>query len=446
MTESVDADTLRDAIVQKVDRVGARAFVISIRAPGRTIALLAIGTRAGAALAPIADRPKKQAPSGKQDAEQQRLRKALEGTRVTALRANEARTSWRLDVRSGEGASSLSVTARGLALDTEAAATTSVDALEPVVDLARASAHAALVFAAEERHAFEQRRRTLIQAISRAAARLARRADAVARDLAKIDGADELTHLGALLAAVAHTIPRGARAATVEDWSSGDRVERTLPLDPAKSAREQAQGMFHRAKRLKRGRAVAASRLAETNVALAALDRLKNEAENAETADAIEIVERRAANQKIEVGASRDIGSSRSDVVEARSPYRIYTSAEREIRVGRGAKDNDALTTRHARPHDLWLHAKGWTGAHVVVPLAKGASCPADLLVDAAHLAAHFSDARGESTVEVQYADRRYVRKPRGAAPGAVVVDREKVLVLRVDAETIKRLLASAAD
>jgi predicted ribosome quality control (RQC) complex YloA/Tae2 family protein len=112
------------------------------------------------------------------------------------------------------------------------------------------------------------------------------------------------------------------------------------------------------------------------------------------------------------------------------------------VLVGRGAKDNDDLTLHVARPYHLWLHAKGTTGAHVVVTLKKGESCPAELLVDAAHLAAHFSDARGEKVVEVTYVQKRYVRKPRGAAPGSVQVDREKVIVLRVEAERLARLLA----
>jgi predicted ribosome quality control (RQC) complex YloA/Tae2 family protein len=71
---------------------------------------------------------------------------------------------------------------------------------------------------------------------------------------------------------------------------------------------------------------------------------------------------------------------------------------------------------------------------------------PADLLVEAAHLAAHFSDASEEAVVEVTYTPRRYIRKPRGSAPGAVVVDREKVIVLRRDEAILRRLLASEVE
>jgi len=78
----------------------------------------------------------------------------------------------------------------------------------------------------------------------------------------------------------------------------------------------------------------------------------------------------------------------------------------------------------------------------VVVPLEKGHEAPADLLVDAAHLAAHFSEWRGETQVEVTYVARRHVRKPRGSPPGLVTVDRDKTLVLRVDPARLAALLA----
>ena len=113
--------------------------------------------------------------------------------------------------------------------------------------------------------------------------------------------------------------------------------------------------------------------------------------------------------------------------------------------LGSSTENRSHMTLQVARPHDLWLHARSQAGAHVVVPLDKGASCPADVLVEAAHLAAHFSDAREERVVEVQYAPRRHVRKPRGSLPGAVVVDREKVLVLRKNDEVLRHVLEREA-
>jgi predicted ribosome quality control (RQC) complex YloA/Tae2 family protein len=75
--------------------------------------------------------------------------------------------------------------------------------------------------------------------------------------------------------------------------------------------------------------------------------------------------------------------------------------------------------------------------------LERSETCPQELLIDAALLAAHFSDARNESVVDVAYTAKRHVRKPRGAAPGKVLVDKEKVLSLHVDPARLRRLLSS---
>jgi predicted ribosome quality control (RQC) complex YloA/Tae2 family protein len=124
-------------------------------------------------------------------------------------------------------------------------------------------------------------------------------------------------------------------------------------------------------------------------------------------------------------------------------PYRTFRSLSGAvILVGRNAEQNDALTLRVARGNDLWLHARGQAGAHVVVRLEKGRGPDQDALLDAAHLAVHFSDARGEPQVDVAYTRAKYVRKPRGAAPGAVTYSQERVLLLRVEPRRIERLLA----
>jgi predicted ribosome quality control (RQC) complex YloA/Tae2 family protein len=65
------------------------------------------------------------------------------------------------------------------------------------------------------------------------------------------------------------------------------------------------------------------------------------------------------------------------------------------------------------------------------------------LLVDAAHLAVHFSDARDDPDVDVVYTERRYVQKPKGASPGSVRLLKEKTIGLRVEKKRLKRLMAA---
>jgi predicted ribosome quality control (RQC) complex YloA/Tae2 family protein len=78
-----------------------------------------------------------------------------------------------------------------------------------------------------------------------------------------------------------------------------------------------------------------------------------------------------------------------------------------------------------------------------VIPLERAEACPSELLCDAATLAAHFSQARGQARVDVLYTERRYVRKPRKVGAGKVVLMREKVFRLQLQPERLKRLLAA---
>jgi predicted ribosome quality control (RQC) complex YloA/Tae2 family protein len=128
---------------------------------------------------------------------------------------------------------------------------------------------------------------------------------------------------------------------------------------------------------------------------------------------------------------------------EAALPYRSFRSlAGLAILVGRGAAENDALTLKIARGNDAWLHARGITGAHVVVRLDKGKAPDQETLLDAAHLAVHFSDARGEPVCDVAWTRARFVRKKKGSAPGAVTYSQERVIPLRIERSRIERLLA----
>jgi predicted ribosome quality control (RQC) complex YloA/Tae2 family protein len=303
----------------------------------------------------------------------------------------------------------------------------------------------------------ELHRVDLVRMLEKARQRIERRQRAVGEDLAKIAQADKIAGQAQWLVGEAARVPRGATKLVVTDWSSGEAVPMEVPLDPAKSAREQVEAMFKRAKRLNLGGRVAEERLAQAEAQAMAIAAALEEVRAAAT-----LVEMDAAAREAKKRAPRDVsltdaagtgtGATTGGAKGAKSgaagkagrriPFRTFLARSgKKLLVGKGATDNDALTLKIAKPHDLWLHAKDRTGAHVIVPLEKGHTCPAEDLVDAAHLAAHFSDAREEKAVDVQYTPRRYLRKPKGSAPGAVVVDREKVLALRFDPALLRALL-----
>ncbi len=93
-----------------------------------------------------------------------------------------------------------------------------------------------------------------------------------------------------------------------------------------------------------------------------------------------------------------------------------------------------------ANPDDLWLHARGTPGSHVVVRLDKGATVPPETLKDAATLTLWFSDLRKSGKGEVIYTLRKFVKKGKGFKPGSVTVEREKSLWIEVKDERLKRL------
>jgi predicted ribosome quality control (RQC) complex YloA/Tae2 family protein len=264
--------------------------------------------------------------------------------------------------------------------------------------------------------------------------------DAICGDIARGAEAEALAATARWFVAEAARAPRGARELSVTDWSSGEARPRTFPLDPSKPARDQIEAVFARARRMQKGRPIAEARLLETQDKLARLDAVLLAIESATSLEEVERASGPGARRATPPPRIR----SPSREERTRLPYRTFLSSlGTPIYAGRGAADNDALTFRVARPKDLWLHAKGTSGAHVILPLSKGKEPSSEALVDAAHLAAHFSGQRDEATVEITYALRGRVRKPRGSPPGLVVVDQGKTLVVRMEPGRIKRLLAS---
>ncbi len=122
-------------------------------------------------------------------------------------------------------------------------------------------------------------------------------------------------------------------------------------------------------------------------------------------------------------------------------PYRSYRSSTGlEIRVGRGAAANDALTFRESSPNDVWLHARDAAGAHVVLRWQKDENPPARALEEAAVLAAWHSKSRGSALVPVDWTRRKYVRRAKGGVPGAVIVQRSRTIMVRPDAALEREL------
>ncbi|MBR9976982.1 MAG: NFACT family protein [Bacteroidetes bacterium] len=102
-----------------------------------------------------------------------------------------------------------------------------------------------------------------------------------------------------------------------------------------------------------------------------------------------------------------------------------------EAWVGKNSANNDLLTLRHSRPNDLWFHARGVGGSHVVIKVGSAAGEPSkEAIRQAASIAAWYSKHRKAKRVPVAWTEKKYVRKPKGAPAGTVTIDREKVVLV----------------
>jgi len=111
-------------------------------------------------------------------------------------------------------------------------------------------------------------------------------------------------------------------------------------------------------------------------------------------------------------------------------PFKVFEYQDFQILVGKNSKNNDLLTQKFAYKEDLWLHARGVAGSHVVIKYRAGKPFPKSVIEKAAQLAAYYSKRKTDSLCPVIVTPKKYVRKPKGAALGAVVVEREDVVMV----------------
>jgi len=269
--------------------------------------------------------------------------------------------------------------------------------------------------------ALGEQRQALLALIADRLARTGRAAAQVERHLAEAAEADRWRRYGQLLLAYASTVPPGATAVTVPDF---DGTPVTVPLDPQRSPVANAQAYFRRHSRAAASRRVLPDRLEALRQERAYLEQMRTLAEMATTREEV----RTLVGELEDAGVLRHRPGRRKRPAKAGAPRRFTTAAGLCILVGRSGRENDHVTFTLAGPDDLWLHARGMAGAHVVLKTEGRTPSPADVETAAA-VAAYFSEGRGAASVPVDVTLRRHVRKPKGAKPGVVTYRQEQTLM-----------------
>lgn len=282
-------------------------------------------------------------------------------------------------------------------------------------------------------NARDTRRRALKNTVKKAE----RRIDAWRDDLAKAVKYRDYARYGELIKANLGSIKKGADRITVVDYFDETLPEVTLPLDTTKSAQGNMDDYFRKHRKY-----LTADRELKPRIEHAEheLDTLRIELKAIEEGTWTPPAASSATTARAVRTAPRGIPESGG---QRRGPFRRFVSTDGlPIFVGRNARENDELTFRLAKSDDLWLHARGTPGSHVVVRLEKGAEPPAETVRDAATLALLYSDLKKSGKGDVIYTKRKWVKKAKGQAPGAVVVTQEKSLHVNLDKQRLDALKA----
>ena len=273
--------------------------------------------------------------------------------------------------------------------------------------------------------ALEASRAGLSRTLRRRLQKLGRKTAHLVRDRERLESYEPYQRYGTLL--LAQRLPRGSESATVTDYYSTDQETIRIPLDPRLSLQDNAQAYFKKHRKTRTGTAKIAALLEDCAAEDRYLGGLLHQVETADDWDTL-----RAIESELEDSGRKASGPPRPSIrprAPAALPYReLRLPGGYTLYSGKSNHGNDALVRQVARPDDLWFHARGLAGSHVVLKGPGQGEVPHDLLLAAAAMAAFYSKGRDAAGVEVIYAAARHVRKFGGARPGQVRVQRFRTL------------------
>lgn len=274
----------------------------------------------------------------------------------------------------------------------------------------------------EQLRDFQDRRQHHMSLVRREVSRLGHLQNRLIADLEQARDAARFRVWGEALLAALPRAERSGATTRVPDPERPDGPPLIIPVDPALSLAENAQSLFARYKKGKRGVAAIEARLAATRSRLKDWTALEAQARQVQTGE--DLARLREGLDRL--GVVHPTASRKAVPPPRQAPTRVRRHTTEDgfvILVGRSGAENDSLTFKVASPEDFWLHAAGSPGAHVVVRNpGRVRSLPERTLRAAAGIAAHYSGARGEGKVEVHYTQRKHVRKRKGMPPGQVLV------------------------
>jgi len=213
-----------------------------------------------------------------------------------------------------------------------------------------------------------------------------------------------------------HLIPSGAANVELPDFKTGKPI--SIKLKPDLTPQKNAEQYYRKSKNQRKEVEVLRQNLSRSQLQLSMTEEhivFLNQCKD------LKLIRNYAKDHKL------------NPAKQTKDPWSLFKEFKFQnfvILIGKNATNNDLLTQKFAHKEDLWLHAKDVKGSHVIIKHLPGRPFPSTVIESAAQLAAYYSKRKNDSLCPVIYTPKKYVRKSKGASPGQVVVEREKVLLV----------------
>ncbi len=277
--------------------------------------------------------------------------------------------------------------------------------------------------------------------------RCKRKVDLLQQELTALGDAAQYRLQAELLLAHQHQVQQGLSSVTLQNFFESESQENaptlTFSIDPRFDAVGNANRLFNKYHKLRRAAALLPSQIEQNATELATIDQLLADLMLADTPAEVALVKAeaqaagymRGAQQLPEKKAQKTARKGKGGKPlkgkpvppGGGTPLHLQSRDGFTVLIGKNSRQNEEVTFHQATANDIWLHARGVPGAHVIIK-AAGREIPRSTIEQAASLAAYYSQARGTTTAPVDYTLQRYVRHMKGGGPGMVIYEKERTL------------------
>ena len=279
-----------------------------------------------------------------------------------------------------------------------------------------------------------QKSTDLRKIVSNAIERTAKKYDLQRKQLKDTEKKEKYKIYGELLHTYGYDVQPGQKELTCINYYDGNEI--TIPLDTQLTAMENAKKYFDRYGKLKRTYEALHVLVEETRADLEHLESISNSLEIARDENDLMMIK----EELMDYNYVKRHGQSKKKNKSKSKPFHYISSDGFHMYVGKNNFQNDELTFKFANGKDMWFHAKKMAGSHVIVKLETASELPDKTYEEAARLAAYYSKGKNAPKVEIDYTERRNLKKPPQAKPGFVIYHTNYSMIIEPDITGIQEI------